>query len=263
MNRSTLVSLATMIGSAGSAIAQLSYSNQSCDIVEATTIILGDSDFSSAPNQFGPTTMFGASGAFQANEQTFTAGGSYGPFAGVSSLNTNYSLTTRADSQGIRFSWSGVSAGSVATDQISSNDLVATDLTMRLGTIITVESAARLRFEFTASSSVAGLVETTDHILLSSVEAEYSNSLLFPDFRGGFNDDFSNPSFAFEIDAAAGSHFDFSFNLAMGIYTYGVGSGFDWNHFTNGSVSISVVPAPASAGLLGLAGLAAARRRRA
>jgi hypothetical protein len=258
-----LLAAASTACAAAPAVAQLSYTNQSCTISEATFLIVGDNDYSPPSTQFGPQTMFGPQGAFQATEQTFSTGGSYGPYPAINSVNANYSVTTRADSQGLRFSWNGTSSGSVATDQLTPNDLAATDLTVRLGTIITVQSDTRLRFEFNAASSTTGLVENTDHFLLSSVEAGYSNSSLFADFRGGFDDDFNNPSFVFEIDAAAGSTFDFTFDLALGVFAYGVGNGFDWNHFTSGSVSISVVPAPASACVLGLVGIVTARRRRA
>lgn len=247
---------------AAPAAAQLSYSDQNATIVESSLFIVGDDDFSPGSNTFGPETMFGFGGAFQAAEQTFSAGGSYGPFPGVNSINTNYSLTTQADSQGFRVSWNGISSGSVATDQLTPNDLVATDLTLRLGTIVTVESDSRLRFEFDAASSFTGEIEAADHFLNSFVSGEFSNSSIFADFQGGFGNDFSNPSFAFEIDVAAGSTFDFVLDLNFLVATFGVGSGFDWNHSTSGSVSISVVPAPASAGVLGLAGIMAARRRR-
>lgn len=248
---------------AAPAAAQLSYSNQNVTIAEGTLLIVGDNDYSPMATNFGGQDMFGAQGTFQVAEQTFSAGGVYGSYPGINSVSTNYSLTTQADSQGLRFSWSGISSGSVATDQLTSNDLAATEVVMNLGTIITVQSDTRLRFEFNGTSSVTGLVENPDHTLLSSATASYSNSPLFADFRGGFDDDFSNPSFAFEIDAAAGSTFDFGFDLSFGVFAYGVGNGFDWNHFTSGSVSISVVPAPASAGVLGLAGILVSRRRRA
>lgn len=248
---------------AAPAVAQLTYSNQNVTIAEGTLLIVGDNDYSPGATNFGGQDMFGAQGTFQAAEQTFSAGGAYGPFPAINTVNASYSLTTQADSQGLRFSWSGISSGSVATDQLTSNDLAATEVVMNLGTMITVQSDTRLRFEFNGASSVTGLVENSDHFLLSSAVASYTNSSLFADFRGGFNDDFSNPSFAFEIDAAAGSTFDFGFDLSFAVFAYGVGNGFDWNHFNSGSVSISVVPAPASAGMLGFAGIMAARRRRA
>jgi len=158
-----------------------------------------------------------------------------------------------------RFSWDWTNTVNVnVNDPIVQPDVsLSNRAEQNITTAITVTEAAPVRITLEGDVFTAdGSTGLPNEILIS-----LSSSL------GSFSEiDFSligsgSDSLTFEFDASAGEVIDLQ-SLSQSVYINFPGFNGDIATSQSGSISIEIVPAPATAALFGLSGLAAVRRRR-
>lgn len=254
---------------AGSAQAQISYT-----LTDVGTELTA-SNFFDADGQFSVTPGFDMGANFTMNRHRYllddytSIPNSFSfdaaSFPSINSFETVNDVAGQASAERFEIGWNVASAASFPTSVDPDMEFGSFQLTGALGGQLTFteDTTIRISYEGIASGLVGeGLAGGG---INNFAKFEFYGSAIQNPFSAGFGTavDITN-AFSVEIDVLAGSQLFVEYQIESTQFSSAVLAGGlrEWDQASSGSMSIEVIPAPASGSLLALAGLAAARRRR-